>query len=116
MARPIRAEFRAAAIAHNYARARSAAPASRVLAVVKADGYGHGLARVARALPDADGFATLELDGAVRLRESGFGGEIVLLEGFFDAPELETMSARALATVVATPDPETVPRRKPEAR
>ena len=104
MARPIRAEFRAAAVAHNYARAKALAPASRVFAVVKADGYGHGLMRVARALPAADGFATLELDGAVRLRETGFPGEILLLEGFFEAPELDEMSARGLATVVATPE------------
>ena len=72
MSRPIHAEIRLAAFGRNYAVAKRAAPGSRVLAVVKANAYGHGIARVARALPQADGFATLELDGAVRLREQGF--------------------------------------------
>ena len=81
----------------NYAVARRHAPRSRVLAVVKANAYGHGLARVARALPQADGFATLEIDGAVRLRESGFAREILLLEGFFERAELDAIAASRLA-------------------
>jgi len=101
MARPIRADIRLSALAHNYAAARRAAPRARVLAVVKADAYGHGLARAAKALPRADGFATLELDGAVRLRQSGFAGEILLLEGFFEAAELAEIAGRGLATVVS---------------
>jgi alanine racemase len=100
MSRPIRAEISLAAFVHNYGAARSHAPGSRVLAVVKANGYGHGIERVARALPRADGFATLELDGAVRLRESGFAREVLLLEGFFEAAELRTIAASRLATTV----------------
>lgn len=100
MSRPIRADISLAALAHNYGVARWHAPSSRVLAVVKANGYGHGIARVARALPQADGFATLELDGAVRLRESGFAREILLLEGFFEASELAVLAASRLATTV----------------
>jgi alanine racemase len=100
MPRPIRADISLSAFGRNYAVARRHAPRSRVLAVVKADGYGHGLARVARALPAADGFATLELDGAVRLRESGFAGEIALLEGFFAAGELPVIAGAGLATAV----------------
>lgn len=100
MSRPIRADIPLAAFGHNYAVAKRHAAQSRVLAVVKANGYGHGLARVARALPDADGFATLELDGAMRLRESGFKGEILLLEGFFDPAEIEELAAFGLAAVV----------------
>ena len=100
MSRPIRADIHLAAPGHNYAVARRHAPASRVLAVVKANAYGHGLARVAKALPQADGFATLELDGAVRLRESGFAREILLLEGFFEPSELVDIEALRIATVV----------------
>jgi alanine racemase len=102
MARPIRADIRLSAFGHNYAAAKRAAPRSRVLAVVKANGYGHGIARVANALPGADGFATLELDGAVRLRDSGFAGEILLLEGFFEAAELAEIAGQGLATVIAS--------------
>lgn len=104
MSRPIRADISLSAFGHNYAVARKQAPQSRVLAVVKADAYGHGLARVAKALPKADGFATLEIDGAVRLRESGFKREILLLEGFFDAPELGEIAASGLATAVHCED------------
>jgi alanine racemase len=100
MSRPIRADIPLAAFGRNYAAAKRAAPNSRVLAVVKANAYGHGLARVAKSLPGADGFATLELDGAVRLRESGFAREILLLEGCFAPDELVTIAAARLATVV----------------
>lgn len=100
MSRPIHAEIPLAAFGHNYAVAKRAAPGSRVLAVVKANAYGHGVARVARALPQADGFATLELDGAVRLREQGFAREILLLEGFFEAAELPILAHNRIATSV----------------
>ena len=100
MSRPIRADIALAALGENYALARRHAPQSRVLAVVKANGYGHGMERVARALPQADGFATLELDGAVRLRESGFAGQILLLEGFFEPAEIPVFASAALAATV----------------
>lgn len=100
MARPLRAAISLGALRHNYAQAKAAASRSRVLAVVKANGYGHGVERVARALADADGLGILELDKAVRLRESGFEREILLLEGFFDASELSVIAAARLATVI----------------
>jgi alanine racemase len=100
MSRPIRATIHAAALAHNYAVAKRAAPASLAYAVIKADGYGHGAWRVASALAAADGFATLELDGAVQLRESGIAAPILLLEGVFSAAELREAAARKLAIVV----------------
>jgi len=71
-----------------------------VLAVVKANGYGHGIERVSRALVAADGFATLEIDGAVALRDRGFTGEILLMEGFFEEQELAELSRSRLATAV----------------
>jgi len=65
LARPIRATIDLAALRHNYGVAKAAAPRSRVLAVVKANAYGHGLDRAARALKDADGFGLIELENAV---------------------------------------------------
>ena len=59
-----------------------------MMAVIKANAYGHGLLRVARTLADAEGFALLELDDAVRLRDAGYSQRILLLEGFFSAAEL----------------------------
>ena len=98
MARPIRAEISASALRHNYGRAKELAPHSRALAVVKADAYGHGLERVAAALHDADGFATLELDSAEILRARGISSPILMLEGFFEASELKQFAHLKLMT------------------
>ncbi len=100
MSRPIRATISLPALRHNYAVAKRAAPRSKVYAVVKANAYGHGITRVTRALAAADGFATVELDGAVALRAGGYGGPILLLEGFFEADELPVLCASGLATTV----------------
>jgi len=100
MPRPISATISLGALRHNLAVVRRCAPGSRVLAVVKADAYGHGLLRAARALGDADGFALLELDAAVRLREAGCTQRIVMLEGFFDARDLPVLAGHRLGAVV----------------
>jgi alanine racemase len=68
---------------------RELAPGCRVLAVVKANAYGHGLLTVSRALADADAFAVARIEEAVTLREAGCAARIVLLEGVQDAAELE---------------------------
>ena len=88
MARPIQASFDLAALKNNFAIARRQSGRASTMAVVKANAYGHGLLRVARALADADAFALLELDDAVRLRDAGYRQRILLLEGFFSAAEL----------------------------
>ena len=101
MSRPIRATIRAPALRHNYSVAKRLAPRSQVCAVVKANAYGHGLERAARALKaDADGFGIVELEGAVRLRELGCAQPILLLEGFFEASELPILSTHRLAAAV----------------
>ncbi len=104
MPRPISATISLGALRNNLAVVRRHAPGSRVLAVVKANAYGHGLLRAAQALKDADGFALLELDAAVRLREAGCRQRIVLLEGFFDARDLAVLSEYRLGTVVYSSD------------
>ena len=88
MSRPIQALIDLSALEYNLSVVRRHAPSSRVMAVIKADAYGHGLLRAAEALARADGFAMLELDAAVRLREAGYRQTILLLEGFFDISEL----------------------------
>ncbi|MGH8702834.1 MAG: alanine racemase [Burkholderiales bacterium] len=104
MSRPLFATIDTAALKHNLAVVRGHAPRSRVLAVVKANAYGHGLMRTAAALADSDGFALLELEDAVRLREAGFRQRIVLLEGFFERGELPVLLEHRLATVVHSMD------------
>ena len=86
MPRPTSATIHSGALRHNLGEMRRLAPLSRVMAVVKADGYGHGLERVARALRDADAFGVAALSDAERIREQGLTQPVVLLPGF-DAPE-----------------------------
>src|SRR5579862_702518 len=101
MSRPILATIWQAALRHNYGAAKRAASRSKVFAVVKANGYGHGRERVARLLgPGTDGFAMVELECAVATRESGYQGPILLLEGFFEASELLDIAHSDLAAVV----------------
>jgi len=92
MPRPIEALIHADALAHNLARARELATGARVWAVVKADAYGHGIERVFDALRGADGFALLDLAEAERVRRLGWRGPVLLLEGCFDARDLELCS------------------------
>jgi alanine racemase len=100
MTRPILATIHTDALRHNLAVARRHAPQSKMMAVIKAHGYGHGLLRVASALQDADGFAVLNISEGIALREAGFGQTILLLEGLFDADELAIAAEHRLAAVV----------------
>src|SRR5215467_13512910 len=97
--RPIQARIDAAALRHNLSVARQRAPRSRVWAVVKANAYGHGLARAAKAL-DADGLALIELEAALELRRSGEKRPILLMQGFYSPAELEPIAASGFTTVV----------------
>jgi alanine racemase len=82
--------------------AKAHAPRSRTWAVVKANAYGHGLLRVAEALEAADGFALLDLDDAVRLRDAGIRKPILLLEGVFALEDLGVVAEHGLSMVVHT--------------
>lgn len=100
MPRPISATIHLSALENNLAVARRLSPASKVWAVVKANAYGHGIERVYPALSDADGFALLDLDEAVRLRELGWEKPILLLEGFFDETDVPLLASLRLTTAV----------------
>ena len=103
MARATTARIHMDALRHNLARIRSAAPGAKVMAVVKADGYGHGLERVAQALAGADAFGVAALSDAQRLRAVGFSQSIVLLSGFDEANDLAQLRQLSVATVVHHP-------------
>ena len=96
MPRPIQALIHAAALSHNLERERTAAPDARVFAVVKANAYGHGIARAYEPLRGADGFALLDLTEAQTLRDLGWRGPILLLEGAFEPRDLELCSRLSL--------------------
>ncbi|MBT8136932.1 MAG: alanine racemase [Gammaproteobacteria bacterium] len=83
--------------------ARAAAPAARVMAVVKANAYGHGLELVTAALHDADGFAVARLDEAVAIRQSGTRRRVLVLEGPESPEELADARRYSLDLVIHNP-------------
>lgn len=103
MTRPVRARVGLDALRSNLELARRAAPHSRVLAVVKANAYGHGLVPVARALAPADAFGVAGVEEALVLRQAGIEKPIVLLEGFFHAAELDEVLRHELSLVIHAP-------------
>jgi len=102
MPRPIRATISSAALKHNLEVARRHAGGSKIWAVIKANGYGHGLMRVAKALDGADGFALLDFVDALRLRAAGVDKPILMLEGFFSPQDLPVLEKYALTPVIHT--------------
>ncbi len=96
MPRPIEAVIHPQALAHNLRRARAHAQDARVWAVVKANAYGHGIERAFAGFQAADGFALLDIDEAQRVRALGWRGPILLLEGCFEARDLELCSRLSL--------------------
>jgi alanine racemase len=98
--RPTQVHIDLSALRHNLQQVRRAAPNSGVMAAIKANGYGHGLVRVARALEQSDGFGVACLNEGLSLREAGIDAPITLLEGFFHTDELPLIVEHRLALVL----------------
>ena len=99
MTRAAKAVIDLAALRHNLQRAKSADPGAKQFAVIKANAYGHGMLAAAQALDQADGFCVSSLEEAQELRAAGISRPILLLEGFFQASELESILALGLEIV-----------------
>ena len=99
--RPIRARILPGAMLHNYRLAKMRAPHSKVWAVIKANAYGHGQWRAAEALrAEADGFALLECENALALREAGIAQPLLLLEGIFSSRDARAVIAHDIVSTV----------------
>jgi alanine racemase len=102
MARPNQARLSLCALRNNLALARSLAPGSKIMAVVKANAYGHGALTIAGALePLVDAMAVACIEEAVALRNGGIRAPILLLQGAFEASELDTAVQHDLWLTVA---------------
>lgn len=89
------------AVSHNLQKVRDCAPDAKIMAVIKANAYGHGALRLAYALAnEVDGFAVARVDEGVRLRRAGVQKRIAILEGFTCADELDELLAHGLDAVV----------------
>ncbi|MDZ3822370.1 MAG: alanine racemase [Pseudoxanthomonas sp.] len=100
MSRRVVATIHLDALRGNLARVRALAPGARVMAVVKADGYGHGLERVARALAAADAFGVASIADGRRIRAIGLDNRVVVLSGMDEPADLADMRALALEPVL----------------
>ena len=98
--RALKAIFNTSAFTQNLKIVRDLAPESKIMAVLKANAYGHGLIDAARALSSAEGFSVLSLSEAIDLREHGFDQYILLLEGFFSAYEVKVCSQMNISAVI----------------
>ncbi|HEY7378630.1 MAG TPA: alanine racemase, partial [Steroidobacteraceae bacterium] len=104
MTRLVRAVIDTRALRSNLAVVRRYAPRSRVMAVVKANAYGHGLIPAALSLADADALAVARLEEGIALRNAAVRTPIVLLEGVFDAGQLRAAAHFDFEIVVHSPE------------
>lgn len=111
MPRPIQASISQSALTHNLdvvrrklndAAQAAGGSAPSVWAVIKANAYGHGIENAVAAFSAAQGLAMLDLSEAVRCREAGWVGPILLLEGFFHPADLELVDRYHLSVTVHT--------------
>jgi alanine racemase len=100
MTRPSRVVIDKQALKHNLQRVRELAPDSKIMAIIKADAYGHGLVRVANTLNDADAFGVACLEEAEQLRSASITNPIVLLEGPHKAVDLSAIVQLQLEIVI----------------
>lgn len=104
MTRAAEARIDLSALQSNLLRVREVAPSSWAMAIIKANGYGHGMLRVAKGLASVDtsvdAFGVASIDEAIGLREGGISQPVLLLEGIFEAVELELVCRHHLAIVV----------------
>lgn len=96
----VTAEISGAALHHNLAQVRHRAPNSKIMAIIKADGYGHGLLNVAQALEGADAFGVARIEEALSLRANGVNKPIVLLSGFLTADDLQGLALNCIDTLL----------------
>jgi len=100
MSRPTQMIIDLAALRHNLDRVRALTLGRSIIAMVKANAYGHGIVRVAQVLSAADALGVASLDEALKLREAGITQPIVLVEGLFYADEVQEAAKYHLTLVV----------------
>jgi alanine racemase len=94
------AQINLTALRQNHQIVKQYAPNSRVMSVVKADAYGHGMVRVAKALDHSDAFAVARLSEGVQLRQQGIKQPIVILEGVNTLEAFDSAAEFELSPVI----------------
>ncbi|MGB0898681.1 MAG: alanine racemase [Psychrobium sp.] len=88
------------AVRHNFKRIKSIVKTSRVISVLKANAYGHGVLEMARILVDSDAFGVARLEEALELRNAHFTTPILLMEGFFNTVDIDVLIEHDIQTVI----------------
>jgi len=89
-----------AALQHNFQQVKKHAANSKIMPVIKANAYGHGMLQVAKCLSDADGFAVAQIAEAIYLREQGIDKPISVFQGFANADQLQQIIKYNLRTTI----------------
>ncbi len=98
--RPVKAYIDLEALKSNLNQVRAFAPQAKIISVIKANGYGHGMLRVAEQLSSTDAFGVASIDEAIKLRHKGFLHRIILLEGLFSEAEFSLVIQHRLDFVI----------------
>ena len=99
--KPATAKISSVALKHNIQTIKQKAPNSKIIAVVKANAYGHGVVFVSSAVESlVDCFGVARLEEALKLRSNGITKPILLLEGFFSSKDLPVLAVNNIQTVV----------------
>lgn len=100
MKRSARIKLHSRALRHNLQQVKHNAPASNIIAVIKANAYGHGMLAVANSLDNADGYAVACLPEAIELRRSGTTHPILVLQGHQNLQDLQAANEYQLRVVL----------------
>jgi alanine racemase len=100
MSRPAQITIDLTALQHNLRQVRLMSPGAAVLAMVKSNAYGHGIERIAKALPDVEALGVASLEEGLQLRQAGVKNPIVLMEGLFNVNELPQAVANNFTLIV----------------
>lgn len=100
MTRPSRVIIDIKALEHNFSRIKELVHNSKIMAIIKADAYGHGIVRVAKTLRDADAFGVACLEEAEQLRIASITTPIILLEGPYKPNDLSLIIKLNLEVVI----------------
>ncbi|WP_111884279.1 alanine racemase [Acinetobacter sp. CFCC 11171] len=88
------------ALQYNLNRVKQLAPTAKIVSMVKANAYGHGVKDCLAALKDSDAFGVACLEEALEIRELGYEQPITLIEGIFSDDEMQIVIDKKIECVV----------------
>lgn len=89
-----------AALQYNLNRVKQLAPHSKIVSMVKANAYGHGVKNCLAALEATDAFGVACLEEALEIRQLGYTQPITLIEGVFSEDEMTQVIEHKLECIV----------------